>query len=212
MAKNPACPPSLLRTLGRDSAQLVRGVVASNPNCPIELLLTLANDAQWTVRANAADNKNLPLGTLEKLSLDDERTVRANVAKNPACPPSLLKTLGDDIVSDVRRAVAENAGTPIRLLADMLVDDDDGVCLVAILSLGNMDAAAYARTLSEGLGLSTSIGPIGHQKQFGEALLDAGLTDAYQHIQAAEMANKIRDRLIEAPDAAETIQISKMRM
>lgn len=62
------------------------------------------------------------------------------------------------------------------------------------------------------LSLATDIGPVGYQKQFGQALLDAGLADVYQHIQAAEMADKIRELSVAVPNAGGTTQTAKMRM
>lgn len=62
------------------------------------------------------------------------------------------------------------------------------------------------------LSLATEIGPVGCQKQFGQALLDAGLTDVYQHIQATDMANKIRELSVAVPNAGGTALAAKMRM
>jgi hypothetical protein len=54
-ASNEACPPALLRVLGKDEAPLVRRAVAHNPNTPREVLDRLREDPDPRVRPCCGD-------------------------------------------------------------------------------------------------------------------------------------------------------------
>ena len=59
-ARNPNCPPAVLRLLASDEDAVVRYYVGQNLNCPLDALAALAKDLDQSVRTAAETNPNCP--------------------------------------------------------------------------------------------------------------------------------------------------------
>ncbi|THJ45001.1 HEAT repeat domain-containing protein [Aeromonas veronii] len=192
VAENQSAPVSLLVQLSEDWEDLVREGVAANPSCPIQLLTKLAVDDIGEVRSGAARNPDCPIELLVNLAVDKHWLVRSEVFSNPKCPIELFEKfdINDDEL-DVCSSVIKSPKCPIRTLIAMANDPRHFVMSTAQSNLRFKDQAYWVQAVFEGFSLSTRLNENTSDKTCGDALLDAGLTDAYQAIQAAEISRMV---------------------
>lgn len=128
-AKNPLCPPDLLRACARYAD--ARPYVAANPACPQDLLEEFLADPSihWALgeRWEPEILRQLPL---------------RHIARNPACPQDLLAELTQDQSATVRSAVAGNIACPPDLQAALAVDRDVTVVREIVDRSHHTDASA----------------------------------------------------------------------
>ncbi|WP_158590251.1 5'-3' exonuclease H3TH domain-containing protein [Deinococcus sp. RM] len=152
LARNPSCPPALLRVLARDFQPVVRSAVAVHAACPPDCRSALQRDVHWHVRRLAGQDFAAPartLDSLKKVPWDIGRvmaahascppdiltqlaghadwSVRLMVARHSACPAETLNALGQASEWMVRQAVAGNPSTPVERLAALAADRVLGV-------------------------------------------------------------------------------------
>ncbi len=124
LARDPNCPPKVLRVLAVDEDPDVRCAAGMHPNIPLASLGGLVKDESWTVRLAAAKHPRLSKKLLEQLATDKHSRVRVAVSQHPKAPASVLFQLLKDESVHVRRAVAQHPNASCRMLGLLSRDSD----------------------------------------------------------------------------------------
>lgn len=204
VARHPNCPIEQLESLAKDDAWCVKENVAGNRNTPAELLYLIADyrntdmstfdDRQkWGLIdavSEVAANPNCPMNLLVTLSEHSNGEVRGRVAKH--IPSSHERFISMTVDGDfyVRSCAAENKDCSIEILVMLLNDTEEMVRIRAKENLSGKSGEDFEKAACDGLFLSTPVCN-SQDKTVGNVLLDAGLTDAYQAIQAAEISRMV---------------------
>jgi hypothetical protein len=116
VARNPDCPPDLLRELAKLGGRFALQAVASNPHTPADALLELSA-SEIDVQRVVARNLATPPVALRRLARHDDVGVRSAVARNPSTP--LRRTYVMMICRDgaVHSALAQRADIGPRCLS-----------------------------------------------------------------------------------------------
>ena len=125
--KEPNISPEVLVFLSGDKDTKVRRVVASNTSTPAETLQVLAHDLNSEVRMDVVSNLSASSETLQEFfrnNKDDTKILR-KVASNPSTPVETLKTLARDPDALTRAFVSSNPSTPTETLSALASDPDD---------------------------------------------------------------------------------------
>ena len=125
--KEPNISPEVLVFLSSNKDTKVRRVVASNTSTPAETLQVLAHDLNSEVRMDVVSNPSASSETLQEFfrnNKDDTKILR-KVASNPSTLAETLRTLARDLDLVTRVGVANNPSTPAETLNALASDPDD---------------------------------------------------------------------------------------
>jgi hypothetical protein len=125
--KEPNISPEVLTFLSSDKDTKVRRVVASNTSTPAETLQVLAHDLNSEVRMDVVSNPSASSETLQEFfrnNKDDTKILR-KVASNPSTPAEILRTLARNPVTLIRISVSSNPSTPAETLHTLASDPED---------------------------------------------------------------------------------------
>jgi len=125
--KEPNISPEVLAFLSSDKDTKVRRVVASNTSTPAETLQVLAHDLNSEVRMDVVSNPSASSETLQEFfrnNKDDTKILR-KVASNPSTPAEILRTLARNPVTLIRISVSSNPSTPAETLHTLASDPED---------------------------------------------------------------------------------------
>jgi hypothetical protein len=172
VAGNPNTRAGLLEIMAKDREQ-VRWYLARNTACPATVLVALAKDREESVREQAMGNPEFRLklsaalsaagmekmvNSLVKRVKHENYQVRKTVAKNPFCPPALLEVLVRDAEEVVGWAVVSNPSCPAALLEEFATNDsrysdmwkcavaENPACATATLEILANDSSALVRS------------------------------------------------------------------
>lgn len=124
--KEPNISPEVLVFLSGDKDTKVRRVVASNTSTPAETLQVLAHDLNSEVRMDVVSNPSASSETMQEFfrnNKDDTKILR-KVASNPSTLAETLRTLARDLDFVTRVGVAKNPSTPTETLHKLASDTD----------------------------------------------------------------------------------------
>jgi pentose-5-phosphate-3-epimerase len=125
--KEPNISPEVLAFLSSDKDVKVRRVVASNASTPAEALQALARDLDSEIRMGLVSNPSTPAKTLQELVDNNKNDIKIlrKVASNPSTPAEALQALARDEDDNTRIGVANNPSTPAETLQELGSDPDD---------------------------------------------------------------------------------------
>lgn len=180
-----------------DQSPLVRKAVAESSASTPSVLTKLISDSNEEVRRAVASSKNVTDAILRYFSNDISPMVRAAVAESPTASGDVLERLACD-ESVVQCAVASNPLTRIDTLFWLIVDgNDDRVVEECINALRVRPLESWMQLVGEQkINLQSRAGIEDSDMQLGDWLLDKGMTDCYQWIQAAELAIKVEQHAV----------------
>lgn len=180
-----------------DQSPVVRKAVAESSASTPVVLAKLISDGNEEVRRAVASSKKVTDAILRHFSNDISPMVRVAVAESPTATGDVLERLACD-ESVVQCAVASNPMTRIDTLFWLIVDgNDERVVEECMNSLQGRPLESWMRLVSEQkINLQSRAGIEDSDMQLGDWLLDKGMTDCYQWIQAAELAMKVEQQAV----------------
>lgn len=112
----------LIKSLSKDEAADIIGMVIKEPNISPEVLVFLSSDKDTKVRRVVASNTSTPAKTLNALASDKEISVRMGVVKHPSISAKTLQTLASDLWGEIRKKVASHRLTATETLRTLASD------------------------------------------------------------------------------------------
>lgn len=117
VARNPSCPPSVLRLLMSDQYLWARDALSSNPRLPWQMGEVLWADESAAVRAGVVKRRRASRKHLVEGAHDPSPHVRLAVARHRRCPAEALDILASDTDPHVLEAVKAHRNTTVEAQA-----------------------------------------------------------------------------------------------
>lgn len=123
LARNPFCPPDLLRKFADHTSIGVRHAAAANEQLPVEVQTALAQDTSAWVRCELTRHPDLCDTAVAMLADDEAAEVRARLANSPHLPAIAAEKLAEEQHPTVRDALHANPALPDHVRAWMWAAD-----------------------------------------------------------------------------------------
>ena len=198
LGRNESAPEHILRQLGAHLSDNVRKAVATNPCCPLDLLLELSRDPKPEVVGRSASNSSMPSYRLDELARESGPKTDAKkiyVAGNRSADASTLVwllELNESYVS-ILSEVVKNPSLPfVDKLRVAFLGLNDAISGDLKTWIRAKPGEFWRGLATEGnLRLQDEISYSGRKAIFGEALIEAGMIEAYQTILSIELERGI---------------------